>query len=124
MRRGVAGETRPPVVAEVRESDPTNPNLNPTADADEFSAMHHRYFIYEAVVDGSWVRQLTGGPDDPMTTPNDLCTVLIEDADPCYLPAPADATTSANAIPVGCTSAASTIRRCCTESRAKSRAGR
>ena len=86
MRRGAGGETRPPAVAEVRESDPTNPNLNPTADADEFSVMHHRYFIYEASVDGSWVRQLTGGLNDPMTTPNNLCTVLIEDADPCYLP--------------------------------------
>ena len=53
MCLGSKGEIRPPVVKEVRDSDPTNPNLNPTAEADEFSVMHHRYFIYEAAVDGS-----------------------------------------------------------------------
>ena len=86
MNRGSLGETRKLIGDEIRSYDPTNPNMNPTAEADEFSVMHHRYFIYEAATDGSWVRQLSGGPDDPLTTPDDLCTVLIEDADPCYLP--------------------------------------
>lgn len=49
-------------------------------------AMHRRYFIYEAALDGSWVRQLTGGKGDPMTTQDGRQTVLIEDVDPCYLP--------------------------------------
>ncbi|MBR4653326.1 MAG: hypothetical protein IKO72_08190 [Kiritimatiellae bacterium] len=80
------GRKRPPIADEIRAFDPENPNMNPSGDADEFSAMHHRYFIYEAAVDGSWVRQLTGRPGDPLTTPGGLCTVLLEDADPCYLP--------------------------------------
>ena len=47
---------------------------------------HRRYFIYECAIDGSWVRQLTGGPGDPMETADGRQTVLIEDMDPCYLP--------------------------------------
>jgi len=86
MRRDCYGQTRPPIVAEVRESDPTNPNMNPTAEADEFSCMTHRYFIWEAAVDGSWGKQITGTPSDPMTTPDNLATVVIEDTDPCYMP--------------------------------------
>lgn len=45
-----------------------------------------RYFLYEAALDGSWVRQLTGTRRDPLTTWHDRCTALIEDNDPCYLP--------------------------------------
>ena len=45
-----------------------------------------RFWVYEAAVDGSWVRQLTGTPADPLATWHDRQTVLIEDWDPCYLP--------------------------------------
>lgn len=48
--------------------------------------VHRRYFIYECAADGSWVRQITGGPGDEMKTAGDRATVLIEDMDPCYLP--------------------------------------
>jgi len=44
------------------------------------------YFIYEAALDGSSLRQLTGTPADPMIGANGRQTVLIEDFDPCYLP--------------------------------------
>lgn len=71
----------------VRERDPQNPcfadqakgyDVNPTA--------HLRYFIWEAAVDGSWVRPLTGTPRDPLETWGGRQTVLVEDVDPCYLP--------------------------------------
>lgn len=52
----------------------------------EAKAAHRRYFIYEAALDGSFVRQLTGTPDDPMTTQGGRDTAVIEDYDPCYLP--------------------------------------
>ena len=52
----------------------------------EFRNAHLRYFIYEAALDGSFVRQLTGAADDPMTTPEGRQTAVIEDMDPCYLP--------------------------------------
>lgn len=45
-----------------------------------------RFFIYEAAVDGSWVRQVTGTPTDPLEGAGGRRTVLIEDFDPCYLP--------------------------------------
>ncbi len=45
-----------------------------------------RFFLYEAAVDGSWVRQLTGTERDPLKTWNDRASALIEDNDPCYLP--------------------------------------
>jgi len=45
-----------------------------------------RFFIYEAALDGSAVRQLTGTPTDPMEGWEGRATVLIEDFDPCYLP--------------------------------------
>ena len=45
-----------------------------------------RFFIYEATLDGKTVRQLTGGPSDPMTRAGGRQTVMIEDFDPCYLP--------------------------------------
>ena len=45
-----------------------------------------RFFIYEAAIDGSWVRQLTGTKRDKFQTWDNRATVLIEDNDPCYLP--------------------------------------
>jgi len=45
-----------------------------------------RFLLYEAAIDGSWVRQLTGTKRDTFATWNDRATVLIEDNDPCYLP--------------------------------------
>ena len=45
-----------------------------------------RFFIYEATIDGKTVRQLTGGPSDPMARAGNRQTVQIEDFDPCYLP--------------------------------------
>jgi hypothetical protein len=45
-----------------------------------------RYWIYEAALDGSWCRQVTGTRRDPLETWEDRATVLIEDNDPCYLP--------------------------------------
>ena len=44
------------------------------------------YFIYEAALDGSALRQLTGTPSDPMIGARGRQTVLIEDFAPCYLP--------------------------------------
>lgn len=70
------------------------PNLHPDATRFVFAYSDHttnnpfffRYFLYEAAIDGSWVRQLTGTPRDPLTTMGDRSTVMIEDSDPCYLP--------------------------------------
>lgn len=70
------------------------PNLHPDATKFVFAYSDHstnnptffRYFLYEAAIDGSWVRQLTGTPRDPLTTMDDRSTVMIEDSDPCYLP--------------------------------------
>ena len=47
---------------------------------------HRRFFIYEAVIDGSEVRQVTGTAADPLAGACGRQTVLIEDWDPCYLP--------------------------------------
>jgi hypothetical protein len=47
---------------------------------------YRRFFIYEAAVDGSTVRQLTGTATDKMETWENRETVMIEDGDPCYLP--------------------------------------
>ena len=71
----------------VRSVDPTNPVYGPgVAKGGERAVAHRRYFIYECASDGSWVRQVTGGPGDPMETQGGRQTALIEDADPCYLP--------------------------------------
>ena len=74
--------TRPPEADAVRLKVPKimDPNVP------EHHLVHRRYFIYECAADGSWVRQLTGGPGDPMETAEGRQTVLIEDLDPCYLP--------------------------------------
>jgi len=53
-----------------------------TADGGQLRA----FYLYEAAVDGSSVRQLTGSEDDPMEGALGRKTVVIEDYDPCYLP--------------------------------------
>jgi len=45
-----------------------------------------RYLLYEAAIDGSSLRQLTGTPQDSQKTWRNRETVLVEDCDPCYLP--------------------------------------
>jgi len=70
-----------------------NPDLNFDADKVVFAYCRdieennkQRYFLYEAAIDGSWVRQITGDAKDTFDTPDNRATVLIEDNDPCYLP--------------------------------------
>ncbi len=69
-----------------------NPDLHYDADKVAFAFCDHttpdrkRYFLYEAAVDGSWVRQLTGTARDKFETWEDRATVVIEDNDPCYMP--------------------------------------
>jgi len=48
--------------------------------------LQRRHWIYEATIDGSSVRQLTGTIDDPMERFEGRKSVVIEDWDPCYLP--------------------------------------
>ncbi len=55
-------------------------------DHTEKDAKLRRFFLWEAAIDGSWVRQLTGTKRDKFETWNNRATVLIEDNDPCYLP--------------------------------------
>ena len=70
------------------------PNLSPDGKMFVFAYADHsnkdcrffRYFLYEAAIDGSWVRQLTGTPNDPLTTMDGRQSVMVEDCDPCYLP--------------------------------------
>jgi len=45
-----------------------------------------RFFIYEAAMDGSWVRQITGTEVDPLERWGGRMTSVIEDNDPAYLP--------------------------------------
>jgi len=69
-----------------------NPDLHYDAEKVVFAFCDHtrpgqrRYFLYEAALDGSWVRQLTGTQRDTFSTAGGRATVLIEDNDPCYLP--------------------------------------
>jgi len=69
-----------------------NPDLHYDAEKVVFAFCDHtrpgekRYFLYEANIDGSSVRQLTGTKRDKFKTWNDRATVLIEDNDACYLP--------------------------------------
>lgn len=71
----------------VRSVDPEHPVYGPGIKADgERDLVHLRFFIYECAADGSWVKQITGGPGDAMKTEGGRQTVVIEDADPCYLP--------------------------------------
>jgi hypothetical protein len=70
------------------------PHLHPDASKFVFAYADHttnnpfffRYFLYEAAIDGSLVRQLTGTPRDRLETVNGRSTVMVEDSDPCYLP--------------------------------------
>ncbi|HYW78154.1 MAG TPA: hypothetical protein VE890_01200, partial [Thermoguttaceae bacterium] len=50
------------------------------------NSLQKRHWIYEAAVDGSGTRQLSGTLRDPMDRVDDRKTVVIEDWDPCYLP--------------------------------------
>jgi len=69
-----------------------NPDLHYDAEKVAFAFCDHtrpgqrRYFLYEAAIDGSWVRQLTGTSRDKFETWDGRATVMIEDNDPCYLP--------------------------------------
>ena len=45
-----------------------------------------QFFLYEAAIDGSYVKQLTGTERDKFRTWEDRLTVPVEDEDPCYLP--------------------------------------
>ncbi|MCF7976047.1 MAG: hypothetical protein K9N55_19675, partial [Phycisphaerae bacterium] len=69
-----------------------NPDLHYDAHRVVFAFCDHtrpgqkRYFLYEAALDGSWVRQLTGTARDTFSTWDNRATVIIEDNDPCYLP--------------------------------------
>ena len=83
----LSGNTRGANADIIRKHDPENPVFKDGAkDYDPNPVAHLRYFIWEAALDGSWVRQLTGTPQDRMETWEGRQTVLIEDADPCYLP--------------------------------------
>jgi len=55
-------------------------------DHTETNRNYRRFWVYEAAIDGSWVKKLTGTPRDPLETWGGRSTVLIEDWDPCYLP--------------------------------------
>jgi len=50
------------------------------------SSNEQQFFLYEAAIDGSSVRQLTGTSRDPLATWENRKTVPVEDEDPCYLP--------------------------------------
>ena len=69
-----------------------NPDLHYDAKKVAFAFCDHsregqkRYFLYEAAIDGSWVRQLTGTKRDKFNTWDNRATVIIEDNDPCYMP--------------------------------------
>jgi len=69
-----------------------NPDLHYDGEKVVFAFCDHtrpgekRYFLYEANMDGSSVRQLTGTKRDKFKTCDDRATVLIEDNDACYLP--------------------------------------
>ncbi|MDP6545419.1 MAG: discoidin domain-containing protein [Phycisphaerae bacterium] len=69
-----------------------NPDLHYDAKKVAFAFCDHtregqkRYFLYEAALDGSSVRQLTGTKRDKFNTWDNRATVIIEDNDPCYLP--------------------------------------
>ncbi len=76
------------------EGSTRNPDLHYDAEKVTFAFCDHqkeqgsarRFFLYEAAIDGSSVRQLTGTSRDKFKTWDGRVTVLIEDNDPCYLP--------------------------------------
>ena len=45
-----------------------------------------QFFLYEIRADGTGLRQITGGDNDPLAGSGGRVTVLSEDYDPCYLP--------------------------------------
>ena len=45
-----------------------------------------QFFLHEIHVDGTGLRQITGGDDDSLAGVGGRMTVLCEDYDPCYLP--------------------------------------
>lgn len=57
-------------------------------DHTETNAINRRFLVYEAMVDGSGIRKVTGTAKDPWekTRRDDNYTVIIEDFDPHYLP--------------------------------------
>lgn len=69
-----------------------NPDLHFDAEKVIFAFCDHtrpgqkRFFLYEAPLDGSSLRQVTGTKRDPFKTAGDRATVFIEDNDPAYLP--------------------------------------
>jgi len=69
-----------------------NPSLHYDAKKVAFAFCDHtregqrRYFIWEANLDGTGVRQLTGTKRDTFGTWDGRATVIIEDNDPAYLP--------------------------------------
>lgn len=69
-----------------------NPDMNYDADKVVFAFCDHsgtdrkRFWLYEAALDGSSVRQLTGTERDTFKTWHNRATVVIEDNDPCYMP--------------------------------------
>ncbi|MEE8451636.1 MAG: hypothetical protein V3R99_06960, partial [Thermoguttaceae bacterium] len=83
-----------PLEGKLPEGAIRNPDLHFDADKVTFAFCDHtvassnqrRFFLYEAALDGSWVRQLTGTERDPFETWDNRATVMIEDNDPCYLP--------------------------------------
>jgi hypothetical protein len=83
----LAGATKGANADIIRRLDPEHPCFKDASKSyDPNPVAHLRYLIWEAAVDGSWVRQLTGTPSDAMETWDGRQSVLIEDADPCYLP--------------------------------------
>jgi len=83
-----------PLEGKLPEGAIRNPDLHFDADKITFAFCDHavassnerRFFLYEAALDGSWVRQLTGTDRDLFETWDNRATVVIEDNDPCYLP--------------------------------------
>jgi hypothetical protein len=69
-----------------------NPDLHYDADKVVFAYCDHtkegqrRFFLYEAAIDGSAVRKLTGTKRDTFQTWNNRATAFLEDNDPVYLP--------------------------------------
>jgi hypothetical protein len=85
-------KVKPMLSGKLPEGAVRNPDLNYEADKVAFAFCDHtrsgqkRYFLYEAPLDGSSVRQLTGTSRDKLGTWDGRATVIIEDNDPCYLP--------------------------------------
>jgi hypothetical protein len=81
-----------PLEGKLPEGAIRNPDLHYDAKRVVFAFCDHtapgqkRYFLYEAALDGSWVKQLTGTKRDKFQTWDNRATVIIEDNDPCYLP--------------------------------------